>query len=321
LLKGATVTRWSREALRDQNEKAIFPEVKLQWVRYRRSQDEISLLERLKESLQRLPLSNQWTQASVLSLLSSASSSFFALEQNLRRLEETITEINENDGLGRRAWIQSLPSDTRPDALADRIESLEDVATIAVEFLPLLEGFDRDSKLSTIDELCFALMKQSDTARVCILTNWADTADLVELVLRDRHPRVSTLSLNTRLDERDQLIREFSEKGGILLLTELISRSVPESTAVVFYDVPMNASLLDATLAQFVRVGRQEPVTVYSFVDESETLLIEQVHGKLLELAALGQGERPSMFTVIEDALGEEAVRRLLSLKGGDKTA
>jgi superfamily II DNA/RNA helicase len=58
---------------------------------------------------------------------------------------------------------------------------------------------------------------------------------------------------------------------------------MPEVAAVVFYDLPLNPTVLEARIGRFVRIGRKGPIQIVGFTDEADVLVIERLQRRIAE--------------------------------------
>jgi ATP-dependent helicase HepA len=307
LLSGATVTVWSRTTVRGHDGKPLLPEVRFEWITHRRKADEIAVLSKLQESVQAMAGANPATQLILTTLLQSASSSLFALEQRLSRICQW-----RNDAVHAIASADESYPDLEDAGLSaadagdldEQSEMRQELAEMASQLLPMLDSVNSDSKLEVLLGVLETLgLKAGGGRRLCVFTRYVDTATYLETALREHHSGVAKSVGALSSLEREHIREEFARNGGILILTESTSFTIPEVTAVVFYDLPLNPSVLDERIGQFVRVGRQGPVRFFAFTDESNALVIERLQRKIAEVKKL---------------LGDQELRELLFSK--DKT-
>lgn len=301
LFRDAAVTVWTRETLRDHQGKSLLPEVRMEWISYRRQPEEAEVLSRLQDSLRSLDTTNAPLRLAAATIMQSASSSFFALEQRLRRIRQRRNELVH--GIGE-------DQETSPDAeevgmgafevidTGDQVRRYAELAKIAEPLLTMLEELATDSKADALLHLLDSLgAKMSPDRRVCVFTRFVDTATYLENVLREACPLVMVLTGSHSLAEREQVIADFAHAGGLLIATEAVETTIPEVATVVFYDLPLNPTVLEARIGQFVRVGRRGPVQIVAFSDESNALVIERLQRKIAE---------------VKEALGEQEIEQVL---------
>ncbi len=296
IYRDARVTVWNRDSIRDRDGMPLLPEIQMTWITYRRHPEEAELHARLQQALRALNTTNPQIRLVAATLLHSASSSPFALEQRLRRIQQRRNELahgvagdvelgDEADELG---LAESVLDDTD-----DIVQSYIALAKIAESLCGLLEELPSDSKFD-------ALVRQLNSVgafgasdrRICVFTKFVDTATYLQSALRDHFPHVRTLGGGHSFNEREQCIADFAHAGGILILTEAIDVPMPEVAAVVFYDLPLNPAVFEQRIGRFVRIGRQGPIQIVAFTDESNSLVIERLQRKIVDIKeTLGESE------------------------------
>jgi superfamily II DNA or RNA helicase len=307
LFRDVETTTWSRDTVRGRDGKPLLPEVKIEWISHRRRPDEVAVLNQLQESLHVITGLGEQGRFIGTRLLKAASSSLFALEQQLNRMRqrrnqtahgqnEILHEMDDDSNL----WLDNdevgSTWDLQPQAMmkfSDRISDL----------LLKLEDVSSDSKFESLLSLLDALgVLSSSDRRVCIFTSYVDTASYLESALREHHSRVAAVTGSHSSEERTQAVANLADHGGILIATSVVTMPMPEVTAVIFYDLPMNPAALDAHIGQFIRVGRSNPVHVFAFMDESQSLVFEKLQRKLMEIKkTLGRDDMQTLFSNNDD--------------------
>lgn len=308
LMVGAGVTVWSRESVRDRDGNPLLPDVQIQWVTHHRRPDEIAFLSRLQNSIQSLHLTRPSDRMMATILLQSASSSLFALEQQLNRIRQQRNDIMHgrvHDEMADRAGDDAplIESDdvTNGDAAGPQPEFTE----LANDLLQDIENVESDSKLEALLQFLTSIgVQPNQERRACIFTRFVDTSTYLESALAEHYPRVATLTGSQSFEERDHVIQQFATDGGIIIATEAVSTTIPEVAAVIFYDLPWNPAILDARIGQFVRVGRSGPVRVFAFTDDAHALVIERLQKKVADIRKMvGEGELLEiLFSEVADA-------------------
>ena len=282
----------------------LLPEVPTEWIAYHRQTDETGVLARLQNSLRSVRDTNPQTRLIAVTLLQSASSSLFALEQRLRRIHQRrnalvhgIAENTENEPDAERIGAD----EPIVAAEGDQIASYLELAEIASPLLQMLEEVTTDSKYDTLLQLLNTLgVRDGNERRVCVFTRFVDTATYLESSLRDRYSQVRVLTGSQEFGEREQIVGEFARNGGVLIATESMATTIPEVAAVVLYDLPLNPAVLEARIGQFVRVGLHCPIRIFAFTDETDALVIERLQRKIAE---------------VKEVLGEQEIDRVLFSK------
>jgi ERCC4-related helicase len=284
VLQDAVSTQWSRESVRDHDGAALFPETHFEWITYERQAEESRILDTLQELLRTASQSSPVARMQAATLLQTASSSLFAIEQRLRRLNQPRKDIAQGIGATGEGDVDTdeVPFEV-PSGDVSQKELPLDSDSIG-RLLQMLESVETDSKLDALTSL---LSKEELTGepvrRVCVFTKYADTAPYLEAAISEKCANVSVLTSRQSFSEWEQVMASFEKTGGVLIATEAIPATMPDVAAVIFYDLPLNPLVLEERIGQFVRVGRQEPVRVIAFTDGSNSFAVERLQRHLAE--------------------------------------
>jgi ATP-dependent helicase HepA len=295
-LRGAAITVWSPENLRDNEGKPLLPEVRFEWIAHERNADEVAILTHLQDFLQTIKTWNPATRMIAVTLLEAASSSLFALEQRLERLLQRRNELVHGMARVSDTMAEAGDLDTmepRPQNMSEEMRMLLELDGLTEPLLRMLGDVTTDSKCDALVGLLNTLeVEDSREGRVCLLTRFVDTATYLEIALRDHYSHVRVLTGSLELREREQIVADFARSGGVLIATEAVEGVLPEVASVVFYDLPLKPGVLEGRLGAFVRVGRHGPIRVFAFADETRTLGIERLQRQVAETkAAVGEDE------------------------------
>lgn len=200
-----------------------------------------------------------------------ASSSLFAIEQFLRR------ELLRQEGV-------AGPSLLNEDEVDEEIPSSADIATTrdaqitpneVRRLLSLVEEIPLDSKLAAALQV---LSTQSEaSAPVVLFTEFRDTAEYLADQVRASHPalRVAMLTVETPLQERDQLVNSVLDHGGVLIATTAVCQGYEFGGAklCIHYDVPRNPLAMAQRIGRLHRFGGQPGIVRHFliFTDVFET--------------------------------------------------
>lgn len=284
VLRDAAITEWSRESVRGHDGAALFPETHFEWIVYERQAEESRILDTLQELLRTAAQTGPVARMQAATLLQTASSSLFALEQRLRRLNQPRKDIAQGIGATGEGDedTNEVPFDV-PQADVSPRELLLDSDSIS-RLLQMLEGVEADSKLEALLSLLSRAELTGEPAqRVCVFTKYADTAPYLEAALSEQYGNVLILTSRQSYSEWEHVLSRFENDGGILIATEVIPATMPEVAAVIFYDLPLNPLVLEERIGQFIRVGRREPVRVFAFTDGSNSFAVERLQRHLAE--------------------------------------
>ncbi|QDU46852.1 RNA polymerase-associated protein RapA [Symmachiella dynata] len=299
LFHDAKVTVWSRDTVRDNDGNPLLPDVQIKWIHHVRRDDEQQILLELQACIRRAGVKEPRSQLEATALLQTASSSLLALEQRLSQMQrvrnETVHGLRDVASKSDDVEIEPESADENLDGQSLAQSSfMDDVPRL----LAMLEEVETDSKLESLLELLHTIgVSSSGDMRICVFTSYVNTATYLESALSDNHFDVTAITGSSSYGEREQIIADFSQNGGVLVCTSAMTVRIPEVAAVIFYDLPWNPATVDARIGQFLRVGRPGPVGVYAFTDDSDTLVIERLQKKVNE---------------IKQSLGSEEIQKLL---------
>lgn len=287
LYSNAAITVWDPETLRDQQGKSLFPEVSITWISYRRSPEEVNVLSTLQETLRLFTSAYGHMRLTVATMLQAASSSPFALEQQLQRIRQRRNKLVHGIGVDVDLEIETedieIEKTDEGDVTRVRMGYVE-LANLSAPLLEMLDELATDSKYDALVNLLEPLGDlASPERRVLVLTEFFDTATYLENLLRETYSRVRVLTGRHSYDDRRAVLFDFFQEGGILIATEAVQMRDPEVTAIVFYDLPLSLAALDARMGRFAGVGRNNPIRIFAFTDESNTSLIEPYQRKIME--------------------------------------
>ncbi|MDB4373024.1 helicase-related protein, partial [Mariniblastus sp.] len=268
----------------------------IEWISHARQPEEAALLTQLQESLNVIAGHGRQGQLIATHLMKAASSSQFALEQQLNRMQHLRNQIthgleeflNDSDR-DTNLWSDDIESNPTPNLYQQTLLKFGDRIAALIE---TLEAVSTDSKLDSLISLLNRLgLFSSSDRRVCIFTSYIATATFLESTLSEHHSHVASVTGSLSYTEREQAVSNFGQNGGILIATPAMSMWIPEVAAVIFYDLPMNPATLDAGIGEYIRIGRSGPAHICAFTDESEILLIEQLQKTIEIEKALGSDE------------------------------
>jgi len=286
LFQDAAVTIWSGETLRDDQGKRLLPEVRLEWVVYKRPAEELEVLAQLQNAARSLNTTTPQMRLFAASLLQSASSSPFALEQRLLRIRQRRNDLVHNIEINTPSENEAAevgmdePEMANIDELARGVIQL---SSITESLSKMLEDLPSDSKCDALMALLNDLDSfKSPEHRVCVFTKFVDTATYLASTLQEVCSQVMVITGSSSFVERDQKLAEFVRDGGVLIATEAVEAPFPEVAAVIFYDIPLSPTVLESRIGRFVRIGRLAP-RIVAFMDESNALVIERLQRRIAD--------------------------------------
>lgn len=296
LFRDVEVTVWRREGLSDHEGKPLLPETRMEWITYRRRPEEVEVLSQLENAVRSPNVIKPHLRLGAATLLQSASSSLFALEQRLRRMRQLRNDLLHGVGseLASESDVEDLGvEEPRAGNDAERASASIELSNTFEPLLRLLEELPGDSKNDALLRLLNSLSKgQPPDCRVCIFTRFVDTATYLVSTLEAPFGPVKLLTGGISFPDRERIVAEFVQEGGILISTDAVKATIPEVAVVVFYDLPLKHTALQVRMGQFLRFGRRGSVRIVAFTDESNAMSIERLQRKIAEgKEGLGEDE------------------------------
>lgn len=284
-----SVTEWNPVDLIDLDGTRLLPELSFTWLPYRRSNEEVRFLEDLQEALSSFVEARRrrgteddpdrrghrlWLQQQTI--LQGASSSLFALEGRLQRFRhrriEAAHEKFRPSNADFEAEFFGAPEDdgftTNQEELIDTV-GLNDVLD---PFRKQIELLPADSKFKALAE--FLRTKPND--RVCIVTSLHETAEFLASALREMRSNVRSITGMSTGKDREYAIENFTEHGGVLIVTPASITPMISADIVLFYDVPSRPDALDDQVGLFMRRSGFKSIRMFALFDESGVLEIER---------------------------------------------
>lgn len=199
--------------------------------------------------------------ASIVKL--SAQSSLSALEEVLRRLRhrlahgtvDTLQSVDEHDDETDADELPLLPPAENRALLEALNKCLEELDSLA-----------GDSKLKWLTQMLVDAKTRGKLAHsICVLVHYRATLFYVQTALEELGLATYVLHGALSFDARFEAVRNFQERGGILLATTALMTeglNLAKVESLVLYDCPRSRLMLQQVLGRFQRFGRTEPLTI-----------------------------------------------------------
>ncbi len=210
----------------------------------------------------------------------------------------------------------------------------------------------RDAKFLAFLEVLKSIWKAEPGAKVLVFTEARETLELLQSELRKENVEALGYHGDLPLVERDRQVARFRDPEGpkLLICTEVggEGRNFQFAHHLVNYDLPWSPATMEQRIGRLDRIGQQHPVEIHVF-DAKGTLsadvlalladavgvfgetvggldaVLEEVEGKLTELALLGAKDRAKYAKELSEKVqaARESVKRaydpLLDLRSFDK--
>lgn len=284
LVPALTVTDWTPELLQWRKAHATEGAVSQEpLIVYRRADDEVAFLEALREVGDELVRDSSGRLLCQL-LLRNASSCVFSAEQMLLRARRRLESVEKggphaleaNAGLVAEPEADTDWSEEEPTAVP--WHSVPSARGRIDELVDLVEAVRNDEKFRALERLLADLMPAGKANHVCIITDFAATAEYLSMNLGEdsRCYEVTGIMLADHCIEQT---RAFAADGGILVGTTAALQGFDLAfvEAVVHYDLPISATVMEQRIGRVNRIGRAHACRMYAFLDESGVLPLETV--------------------------------------------
>lgn len=285
------VTQWSRDLV-DWEGKPLFssPRLEKRLVSYSRNEEEREFLRQLTVLMDGFA-ETRLADLQRRLLLQRASSSIYALERSLRRLRNYLVHgppptllnvFTEEDLDERDEVVVGEASDLQPEW---QWKDIKLSPPMIMKLLYRLDTLPIDTKLNALMTLLQEIDSLEWPVRVSIFSRFADTVSYLHTALSDAGVDAHQVTASTPYDERNEIFKQFSESGGVLIASTAGLQGLEDirATVVIHYDLSLNPQEADMRLSQINLPADAKTLTVYAFRDVSETLAMEvealRLHG------------------------------------------
>jgi hypothetical protein len=281
LMKGVAKTAWHASDLRNWDNQPIVPSKSnsLQPVPYRRSVNEVSLIESVLSFTEDIPTTLAG-QVINKNLLRQAASSPLALERTVRNLRNKLAHGASDmfvveDEMSPLAQANDGPetdADTDVTIAAWRSPWRSKVKALAglEVILDRLESVEADTKREALEVLLDRLVHDLNSAhrRICVLCSSRATANYLHVAISDHGFKAWLLTSEKANEQIKGELDGFENDGGVLVSTVAMLKGLELSfiDTFVHYDPPASAT------EAFLRTARSPNATNYILTDKSGVL-------------------------------------------------
>ena len=316
-LRGVAVSQVKYGDVVDWDERPLFPsfEKRLISIWYHRTNQERIFLAELLEFARSLGGMQSFGELYEIIITRNAASSIYAVEGMLRRFKDAWNPVRNRMAHG----VISSTEDTFQkvqqklitvtDLLGDSDDILADIDQRRVgmriqpdqfshlfnkleSLLDQIQDIGTDSKLDSLIGYLQGLHKMTDKTHICIWTSFRSTAQYLSSNLRDLKQSLYMMTGILELAERQNVIEDFRENGGILITTDasLTGIELEFVDKCINYDLPANPNIFEQRWGRFLRLGRISNFEMVVLRDESNSLPWEEKLAKTIEDTLLSEG-------------------------------
>ncbi len=325
-----------KEDLKDFNGVPLFPPRTVETIKYRLSDDEQILYNKVTEYVQHYfnkALSKEKRNvAFALTILQRRlASSVRAVRKSLERRVERLKELYEKGQIlqlegydeeyiedleERERWkkeeelLAKLTSAETLEELEKEIEKLEELVSLAKS----VEKKEIETKLNELKKVIETEQIKEKNIKLLIFTESRDTLEYLSEKLKKWGYSVSVIHGGMNLDARIHAEHEFRHHTQIMVSTEAGGEGINLQFCwiMVNYDIPWNPNRLEQRMGRIHRYGQQHEVHIYNLVAVStrEGRILEKLFEKLQNIKQNLGSDR--VFDVIGDVVIGKSLKDLI---------
>jgi len=142
--------------------------------------------------------------------------------------------------------------------LGIEIDRLEDLVTRL--------GRMRDSKADTLVAAADAIFENKPDEKILVFTQFIETQQFIAAALRANGYSVSLFNGSMSLDDKEEAVRVFRERGQVLVATESggEGRNFQFCHILFNYDLPWNPMKVEQRIGRLDRIGQKRPILIYN---------------------------------------------------------
>ena len=171
-------------------------------------------------------------------------------------------------------------------------------------------GRIRDSKAAELLTAIDTIFEEHPAEKVIIFTQFIETQEFLAHVLERNRYHVAVFNGQMSLDEKEEAVQRFRERGQILISTEAggEGRNFQFCHLMINYDLPWNPMKIEQRIGRLDRIGQKRPVYIYNLVCE------QTIETRILELLDLRIGLFEESVGSLDPILGqvERDIERLV---------
>lgn len=157
-------------------------------------------------------------------------------------------------------------------------EHLREIKRLTTEVSQTTKQRQLQAVIESIDQ-------QQEVTRVVVFTQFRPTQDEIEESARELGQPVHVVNGDFSSHEKDAIVTEFEQEGGVLIATDSISegRNMQFCNVMVNYDLPWNPMKVEQRIGRIDRIGQDRDVHVFNLAleDTVEEHVLEKLYGKI----------------------------------------
>jgi len=288
------VTKMTNRDVVDWDGRPLFPsfEKKIAQIYYRRIEAECVFFQELQDFAARLPDSLSYGRFLETTMVRLASSSMYAIEENLRRLLFNWRHLRNKIAHNVPWTSEDLESIQRDVSMgSDDLGGIDELSQFAADeplnfidlyneletLLDQIEDVSVDSKLDALISYVHEFHEDNNRTHLCIWCSYTNTVQYLSSSLQELGQSIWSITGALGAVERIDRIESFKQKGGILITTDPASEgaTLEYVDECINYDLPVNQQAINQRWGRFLRFGRKSEFKMLFLKDRSKSLLWE----------------------------------------------
>jgi SNF2 family DNA or RNA helicase len=149
----------------------------------------------------------------------------------------------------------------------------------------LADGIAETTKQEQLQKVIRMVQDQLEQTQIVAFTQFRDTQEAIAESARELDTPVHTVNGDLGSREKDAVVTEFENEGGVLVATDSISegRNMQFCNVMVNYDLPWNPMKVEQRIGRIDRIGQDREVHVFNLALEGtvEEHVLDKLYGKI----------------------------------------
>lgn len=170
-----------------------------------------------------------------------------------------------------------------------------------LEIEKIASSMDETTKQKYLEKVLENVQKNMEKGRAIVFTEFRNTQTEIVEVVREMGVPVHVVNGDYNSKEKDIILQEFEEEGGILVTTDAISegRNIQFCNVLINYDLPWNPMKVEQRIGRVDRIGQERDVYVFNLALEGT--IEEHVLNKLYSKINLFQQSVGDLKEILSD--------------------
>lgn len=172
-------------------------------------------------------------------------------------------------------WLQGEGSATLTDSEREQLRAIKDVA----------DEIPKTTKQRQLKKVVETIDTEFEKTQVVVFTQFRSTQDEISESVGKLDQPVHVVNGDLSSKQKDEVVGEFEEQGGVLVATDSISegRNMQFCNVMVNYDLPWNPMEVEQRIGRIDRIGQEREVHVFNLAlaGTVEKHVLDKLYGKI----------------------------------------